>query len=391
MPQSTKKIKTPIIIGNISDNPFAIDIAYYCEQKLDISDIVALNDFQNTEFCPRFISDELDLSCIGEHLNGREVIIVSNSTNNESRNSIAMRNFILARAAKDNGANYVTLLEPDLFFSCQDRGPRKQHTYFDEVRTFEERKKFDGQPFTSLLYAQLLKTAGVDRVMSIHTHSISTKAIYKEYFNNMLTDIIPTEIYADYMKTSNVVDMNNLVLCAPDKGARVLVEDMADQFGEDVPILYMDKERSGERQIDMELSEKSSINIENIKDKDIVVFDDMIRTGTTIVRCCELLKKYKPRKIVFCVTHFHSSVESRANLSNTAIDEIITTNTIPSILNRDTQGRLRKKIVVLKLEKWIAKNILEQFNITNSKHKPKGKSKLYNVDMSAKNPRWREK
>lgn len=391
MPQSTKKIKTPIIIGNISDNPFAIDIAYYCEQKLDISDIVALNDFRNTEFCPRFISDELDLGCIGEHLNGREVIIVSNSTNNESRNSIAMRNFILARAAKDNGANYVTLLEPDLFYSCQDRGPRKQHTYFDEVRTFDQRKKFDGQPFTSLLYAQLLKTAGVDRVMTIHTHSVSTKAIYKEYFNNMLTDIIPTEIYADYMKTSDIVDMDNLVLCAPDKGARGLVEDMAGQFGEDVPILYMDKERSGERQIDMELSEKSSINIENIKDKDIVVFDDMIRTGTTIVRCCELLKKYQPRKIVFCVTHFHSSVESRANLSNTAIDEIITTNTIPSILNRDTQGRLRKKIVVLKLEKWIAKNILEQFNLTNSKHKSKGKSKLYSVDMSAKNPRWREK
>ncbi len=391
MPQSTKKIKPPIIIGNISDNPFAIDIAYYCEQKLDISDIVALNDFRNTEFCPRFISDELDLNCIGEHLNGREVIIVSNSTNNESRNSIAMRNFILARAAKDNGANYVTLLEPDLFYSCQDRGPRKQHTYFDEVRTFEQRKKFDGQPFTSLLYAQLLKTAGVDRVMTIHTHSVSTKAIYKEYFNNMLTDIIPTEIYADYMKTSDVVDMKNLVLCAPDKGARGLVEAMADQFGGDVPILYMDKERSGEREIDMELSEKSSVNIENIKDKDIVVFDDMIRTGTTIVRCCELLKKYQPRKIVFCVTHFHSSVESRANLSNTAIDEIITTNTIPSILNRDTQGRLRKKIVVLKLEKWIAKNILEQFNLTNSKHKSKGKSKLYSVDMSAKNPRWREK
>ena len=389
MPQSTKKIKTPIIIGNISDNPFAIDIAYYCEQKLDISDIVALNDFRNTEFCPRFISDELDLSCIGEHLNGREVIIVSNSTNNESRNSIAMRNFILARAAKDNGANYVTLLEPDLFYSCQDRGPRKQHTYFDEVRTFDQRKKFDGQPFTSLLYAQLLKTAGVDRVMTIHTHSVSTKAIYKEYFNNMLTDIIPTEIYADYMKTSDVVDMENLVLCAPDKGAIELVEDMANKFGGDIPILYMDKERSGEREIDMELSEKSSINIENIKDKAIVVLDDMISTGTTIVRCCELLKKYQHRKIVFCVTHFHSSVESRANLSNTAIDEIITTNTIPSILNRDTQGRLRKKIVVLKLEKWIAKNILEQFNLTNPKHK--SKSKLYNVDMSAKNPRWREK
>ncbi len=388
MQQSTKKIKDLIIIGNTSDNPFAIDIAYYCGQKMDISDIVALNDFQNTEFCPRFISDELDLSSIGEHLNGREVIIVSNSSNNESRNSISMRNFILARAAKDNGANYVTLLEPDLFYSCQDRGPRRQHTYFDEVRKFDQRKKFDGQPFTALLYAQLLKTSGVDRVMTIHTHSVSTKAIFKEYFNNMLTDIIPSDIYVHYMNTSDVVDTNNLVLCAPDKGARTFVEDIQQQFGTDIPILYMDKERSGERKIDMELSDKSQIKIEDIKDKDVVVFDDMIRTGTTIVKCCEMLREYQPRKIVFCVTHFHSSTEGRAKLSTSAIDEIITTNTIPSILNRDTQGRLRKKIVVLKIEKWIAKNIADQFGIT-TKHKDK--SKLYSVDMSAKNPRWREK
>lgn len=389
MQQSTKKIKDPIIIGNSSDNPFAIDIAYYCDQKMDISDIVALNDFQNTEFCPRFISDELDLSSIGEHLNGREVIIVSNSLNNESRNSIAMRNMILARAAKDNGANYVTLLEPDLFYSCQDRGPRRQHTYFDEVRTLDQRKKFDGQPFTALLYAQLLKTAGVDRVMSIHTHSVSTKAIFKEYFNNMHTDIIPSDIYAHYMCTSDVVDINNLVLCAPDKGAIQFVEDTEKYFPTEIPILYMDKQRSGERKIDMELSDKSNINIEDIKGKDVVVFDDMIRTGTTIVKCCKILKEYQPRKIVFCVTHFHSSTEGRAKLSSPAIDEIITTNTIPSILNRDTQGRLRKKIVVLKIEKWIAKNIADQLGFINTKHK--ANSKLYSIDMSAKNPRWREK
>jgi len=190
------------------------------------------------------------------------------------------------------------------------------------------------------------------------------------------------------MNNSDVVDTNNLVLCAPDKGARQFVEDIEKHFSTDIPILYMDKQRSGERKIDMELSDKSNINIEDIKGKDIVVFDDMIRTGTTIVKCCEILKEYQPRKIVFCVTHFHSSTEGRAKLSNPVIDEIITTNTIPSILNRDTQGRLRKKIVVLKIEKWIAKNIADQFELTNIKHE--NTSKLYSVDMSAKNQRWRE-
>ena len=50
-----------VIIGNTSDSPFAIDIAHYFGQVVDISDIIALKDFQNTEFCPRFISDENDL------------------------------------------------------------------------------------------------------------------------------------------------------------------------------------------------------------------------------------------------------------------------------------------------------------------------------------------
>jgi ribose-phosphate pyrophosphokinase len=151
----------------------------------------------------------------------------------------------------------------------------------------------------------------------------------------------------------------------------------------------MDKERSGERKIDMELSDKSDLSIKDVEGKDVVVFDDMIRTGTTIVKCCEMIKQYKPNKIVFCVTHFHSSDEGRAKLASPAIDEIITTNTIPSILNRDTQGRLRKKIVVLKLERFIAKKIAEEFEISNKEHI--SNDKLFSVDMSAKNPRWREK
>jgi ribose-phosphate pyrophosphokinase len=381
--------KDPIIISNTSDNPFAIDVAYYCGQRLDVSDIVALNDFQNTEFCPRFISDELDLTNIGDHLKGREVIIVSTSSHIESRNSIAMRNFILARSAKDNGANYVTLLEPDLFYSCQDRGPRRQHTYFDETRTYEQRKKFDGQPFTALLYAQLLKTSGVDRVMTIHNHSTSTQEIFRDVFNNMLTNIIPSAIYAKYMTESDVVDIDNLILCAPDKGARTFVNCINKDMGGELPILFMDKARSGERNIDMELSDKSDVSIEDVKGKDVVIFDDMIRTGTTIVKCCEMIREYNPKRIIFCVTHFHSSVEGRAKLASSALDEIITTNSIPSILNRDTQGRLRKKIVVLKLERFIAKKIAEQFDISNKQHI--SNDKLFSIDMSAKNPRWREK
>jgi len=65
-----------IIISNISDDPFAIDIGHMCGQREDISDIISMKVYANTEFCPRFISDEQDMDHIGSHLDGKTVMIV---------------------------------------------------------------------------------------------------------------------------------------------------------------------------------------------------------------------------------------------------------------------------------------------------------------------------
>ncbi|PON19695.1 hypothetical protein C2W62_01245 [Candidatus Entotheonella serta] len=117
----------------------------------------------------------------------------------------------------------------------------------------------------------------------------------------------------------------------------------------------------------------------------MIVLDDMVRTGGTIVECCNMLREGKPRRVCFGVSHFYSSDEGRENLSAQAIDEILTLNTIPSILNRDSQGRLRKKMVVLKVEKWIARFLLTYMNKDASRFD----RDFYAVDMSSKNPRWR--
>ena len=119
----------------------------------------------------------------------------------------------------------------------------------------------------------------------------------------------------------------------------------------------------------------------------MVVIDDMVRTGTTIVECCKLLKTYSPRRILFFVTHFNSSREGRTNLNALEIDEIVTTSTIPSILNRDMQGRLRHKLVVLRIARWISSYIVQVLDPDLGGLSPP----LYKEDMSSKNPRWRGK
>ena len=116
-----------IIVGNVSYDPFTLDIGHLCGQQEDVADIISLKSFANTEFCPRFLmNDEKQLKGVGKGLSGLTVIICSTTQHQlQSRNALAMRTCITARAAKENGADKIILVEPDLFFSAQDRGDRK--------------------------------------------------------------------------------------------------------------------------------------------------------------------------------------------------------------------------------------------------------------------------
>ena len=96
-----------IVTGNFTDDPFAIDMAQYIGLREDISDVVSLKTFANSEFCPRYMLDVDDMEHIGRRLEGKIVLICSVSNHERSRNDYAMRNCILARAAKDNGAEQV--------------------------------------------------------------------------------------------------------------------------------------------------------------------------------------------------------------------------------------------------------------------------------------------
>jgi ribose-phosphate pyrophosphokinase len=377
-----------IIIGTVADNPVVEDVAHHMRQQEDYSDLISLKSFLNTEFCPRFIIDEDNWDNIGYKLKGKTVIVVSTNQGWSTRDELAMRNCLIARGAKDNGADKVILLEPNLFYSAQDRGPRKDQGETDKERDIHDFKKFDGQPFSARLYAELLKTAGVDEVYTVHNHSISVYRIFQKQMNGSFFDLQPDDLFASYIKDSDVVNEDQLVLCAPDKGALSFVRKVKKELGRDsIPMVYMDKQRSDERQVNVVMARDSDISLEEIKGKDVAVVDDMVRTGNTIMETCHVLKNAGANRIVFFVTHFYSSRECRVNLNDPVLDEIVTTSTIPEILNRDVQGRLRHKMVVLQLSRWICNYILSNLGGNHLLLSPP----LYTEDMSSKNPRWRGK
>ncbi len=373
-----------IVVGNVADSYFAIDLGDFLNQKTDIADLVSLKVFENSEFCPRFtLSKNNGNELTGKSLKSKTVIIVSVHNDWVSRNELAMRNMILARAAKDNDASKVILVEPDLFYAAQDRGPKSElgHTLYE--RTHADLHKFNGQAFTTRLYAQILKASGVNEVVTIHNHSHSCqyeyeKALGPENFINLL----PDSLYHSFLCNSGIIDPYNAILVAPDEGAMNFVKQTAEMSEPFLPFIYFDKERIHETKVKLEFSEKSQLSLGQIRGKDIVILDDMVRTGATILDCCNILKKYSPKKIICIVTHFFSNSEIKRNLSIPYLDEIITTNTLPTILNRDNQGRLRKKMTVLKITKWIADYLKQRLQLKSDIREP-----FYIEDISDKNPR----
>lgn len=375
-----------IIVGSVADNPVVEDVAHHLRQHEDYSDLISLKSFLNTEFCPRFIIDEENWDNIGYKLKDKTVLLVSTNQGWNTRDELAMRNFLIARAAKDNGAKRVLLFEPNLFYSAQDRGPRLEQGDMSRNRTIEDQKKFDGQPFSARLYADLLLEAGVDEVISVHNHSQSVADIFLDRFSGCFHNLQPADLFASYMQDSDVVHEDSLVLCAPDKGALSFVRKVREELQKDsIPLVFMNKVRSDERKVSIQISPESEISEEEIKGKDIAVIDDMVRTGNTIMETCNLLKEAGANRVVFFVTHFYSSRECRVNLNAHTLDEIVTTSTIPDILNRDVQGRLRHKMVVLQLSRWVCNYILKLMGQEAEQLSPP----LYTEDMSSKNPRWR--
>ena len=391
-----------IIVSNVSDASFALGVGYAHSQKIDISDIIALKTFINNEFCPRFLQDHVTEENLGHGLKGKSVYIVSTHSAYHSRDELAMRNYLIASAAKENGANFVALVEPDLFYSAQDRGPRTMD--HPQVSDFASREKFVGQPCSAEIYAQLLRTSGVDSVMTVHNHKPDVMRKIYERVNSggnsrgipsfLNSDIAP--LIANYILRSGLVRLWNygehVGFVAPDDGAAEFVARVRELSGlHNSVIVTFKKTRYGQREVTVDLSD----DVELLKGRDIFILDDMVRTGGTIAANISAIaesSRCRPANIFFYSTHATISPEARENLNSPYLNQFITSNTIPSVLNRDDQGRLRKKIVVLKIEKWIANAIrhcLEDAQLPDEIYGINSVAQsddFYEVDLSTKNP-----
>ena len=178
----------------------------------------------------------------------------------------------------------------------------------------QDRKAKARDPITAKLIADLLQSAGADRVVTMDLHAAQIQG----YFDIPVDHLLGMPILVKYFKEKNLKD---LVIVSPDHGSVTRARNMAHPL--DAPIAIVDKRRPKAN-----VSEIMNI-VGDVKDKNVVLVDDMIDTAGTITNAANALKDMGALEVYACATHPILSGPAIERIEKSAIRELVLLNTIP--------------------------------------------------------------
>lgn len=208
--------------------------------------------------------------------------------------------------------------------------------YFGYAR--QDRKSKPRQPITSRLVADLLKTAGVHRVITIDLHAPQIQGFFSCLVDELSAIPLITDYYMKYK------DDKHTAIVSPDHGGVNRARRIAEKLN--LPIIIIDKRRTGPN-----VAEVMNV-IGNVKGMNCIMIDDMIDTGGSCSAGARVLKENGAKSVKIACTHgvFSSPAEDR--ILNGVFDEIVTTNSIP------LQDKMKNPVVkVLSVGPMLAKVI----------------------------------
>ncbi len=185
--------------------------------------------------------------------------------------------------------------------------------YFPYVRS--DKKDKPRISITARLIADLLQTAGADRVLTMDLHSPQIQG----FFHIPIDQLIAAPLICDYFRDK---DLNNAVLVAGDVGESKSIGRYANRMN--LPIAIIDKRRYGDDE-----KPKAVHLIGDVKGKDALIIDDEIASGATLVEAVHFLREHEVKSITAASVHPVLSGQAIERLQETDIEEIVVTNTIP--------------------------------------------------------------
>ncbi|HEY4600553.1 MAG TPA: ribose-phosphate diphosphokinase [Cerasibacillus sp.] len=241
----------------------------------------------------RFSDGEIQIN-IEESIRGCDVYIVQSTS--APVNEHLMELLIMIDAVKRASAKSVNIVMPYYGYARQDRKARSR------------------EPITAKLVANLLETAGADRVITLDLHAPQIQG----FFDVPIDHLQGVPILSDYFKEKNLED---IVVVSPDHGGVTRARKMADRLG--APIGIIDKRRPRPN-----VAEVMNI-VGNIEGKTAILIDDIIDTAGTITLAANALVESGAKEVYACCTHPVLSGPAIERIENSKIKELVITNTIP--------------------------------------------------------------
>jgi ribose-phosphate pyrophosphokinase len=283
------------------------------------ADVVATTayDFANGEIYVRF----------AESVRGCDVFVLQSHT--APINQWLMEHLLMVDALKRASAKRVTVVAPFFGYSRQDKKHRGR------------------EPISARLVADLFSTAGADRLISVDLHAAQIQG----FFDGPVDHLWALPVLADYVTTR--VDRSALTIVSPDMGRVRTADVWSDRLGAPLAIIHKRRDPNVPNKVQVH----EIVGAEHVEGRSCLLIDDMIDTAGTIVQAAEALKANGAATIIVAATHAILSGPAVSRLSNSPIDEVVVTNTLPI-----TADKQFDRLTVLSIAPLLARAIREIFD-----------------------------
>jgi ribose-phosphate pyrophosphokinase len=274
-----------------------------------------LFDFANGEIFVRFL----------ESVRGCDAFVVQSHTS--PINQWIMEQLIMVDALKRASANRITVVAPFFGYARQDKKSRGR------------------EPISARLMADLFLAAGAHRLMAVDLHTAQIQG----FFDGPVDHLFALPILASYLEGK--LDVSQVTIVAPDAGRVRVCERWTDRLG--CPLAIIHKRR------DPDVANKVKVLevVGRVRGRTCILVDDMIDTGATIANASETLFEQGAAEVIVAATHGVLSGPAVDLLKNSAISEVVVTNTLPVHPEKQFD-----KLTVLSIAPLIARAITEVFS-----------------------------
>jgi ribose-phosphate pyrophosphokinase len=231
----------------------------------------------------------------------KDYCIVVQSTYPPTDRHLLQALMMIKRCSEDGAANVCAVM-PYMAYSRQDRA------------------FLDGEVVSMALVAKLIETVGTKRLITVDVHSPASLS----YFTMDTQNISAVGLLADYAAVK--IKPNAPIVVSPDMGGAKRAVKFARMLGTDMVALKKIRDKDTAEVIIEEKELNSSV-----VGRDLILLDDMISTGESIVEACRFLRRYKPHKIYAICTHALLIGDATTRIKAAGVEEIISTNSVPGI------------------------------------------------------------